>query len=49
MDLKKNYQFNVSIEISLDLELSFSLVTYQVDNVVALCSTNQIAEISAQW
>ena len=49
MDLKKSYQFSVSIEISLDLELSFSLVTYQVDNVVALGSTNQIAEISAQW
>ena len=47
MNLEKCYQCSVNIEISLDLKVYFSLVTCKIKNLIALCSTNQITEISA--
>ena len=47
MNLEKNYQCSVNIEISLDLKVYFSLVTYKINNLIALHSTNQITEIYA--
>ena len=40
---------NVTIrfEISLDLKVCSSLVTYKINNLIALRSTNRITEISA--
>ena len=49
MNLEKNYQCSVNIEISLDLKVYFSLVTYKINNSIALHSTNQITEIYALW
>ena len=49
MNLEKCYQCSVNIEISLDLKVYFSLVTCKINNSIALCSTNQINEISALW
>ena len=49
MNLEKSYQFSASIEISLDLKVYFSLVTCKIKNLIALCSTNKITEISAPW
>ena len=49
MNLKKSYQSSVCIEIFLDLKVYFSLVTCKINNLTALCSTNQITEISASW
>ena len=46
IDLGECYQFIVSIEISLDLKVYFSLVTYKINKLTALHSTNQITEIS---
>ena len=42
---------NVTIrfEISLDLKVCSSLVTYKINNLIALRSTNRITEISAPW
>ena len=47
MNLEKSYQCSVNIEISLDLKVYFSLVTYKINNLIALHSTNQITEIYA--
>ena len=47
MNLEKCYQCSVNIEISLDLKVYFSLVTCKINNLIALCSTNQMTEISA--
>ena len=47
MNLEKSYQCSVNIEISLDLKVYFSLVTFKINNLIALRSTNQITEISA--
>ena len=47
MDLEKCYQFSVSIEISLNLKVCFSLETHKFNKLIALRSTNQITEISA--
>ena len=47
MNLKKCYEFSVNIEISLDFEVYFSLVTCKINNLIALRSTSQIIEISA--
>ena len=47
MNLKKCYQCSVNIEISLNLKVCFSLETCKINNLIALCSTNQITEISA--
>ena len=49
MNLEKYYQCSVNIEISLDLKVCFSLVSCKINNLIALCSTNQIIEISASW
>ena len=49
MNLEKCYQCSVNIEISLDLKVSFSLVMCKSNNLIALCSTSQIIEISALW
>ena len=46
-DLEKYYQCSIRFEISLDLKVCFSLVTYKINNLIALRSTNQITEISA--
>ena len=42
---------NVTIrfEISLDLKVCSSLVTYKINNLIALRSANRITEISALW
>ena len=42
---------NVSIrfEIFLDLKVCSSLVTYKINNLIALRSANRITEISALW
>ena len=48
-NLEKCYQCSVNIEISLDLKICFSLVTYKINNLIALHSTNQTTEISAPW
>ena len=45
-NLEKCYQCSVNIEISLDLKVCFSLVTYKINNLIALRSTNHISEIS---
>ena len=42
MNLEKCYQCGVNIDISLDLKICFSLVTYKINNLLALRSTNQI-------
>ena len=47
MNFEKCYQCSVNIEISLDLKVSFSLVMCKSNNLIALCSTSQIIEISA--
>ena len=47
MNLEKNYQCSVNIEISLDLKVYFSLVTYKINNLIALRSSNQTTEIYA--
>ena len=47
MNLEKCYQSSVSIEISLDLKVYFSLVMCKINNLIALRSINQITEISA--
>ena len=47
MNLQNNYQCSVNIEISLNLKVYFSLVTFKINNLVALRLTNQITEISA--
>ena len=47
MDLERCYQCSVSIEIYLDLKVCYSLVMNKMNNLIALRSTNQIAEISA--
>ena len=47
MNLEKCYQCSVNIEISLDLKVYFSLVMCEINNLIALRSTNQITEISA--
>ena len=47
MNLEKNYQCSVNFETSLDLKVYFSLVTYKINNLIALHSTNQITEIYA--
>ena len=49
MDLANYYQSSVSIEIYLDLKICFSLVTYKIYNLIALCSTKQIIKISLPW
>ena len=49
MNLQNNYQCSVNIEISLNLKVYFSLVTFKINNLVALRLTNQITEISAPW
>ena len=49
MNLEKCYQCSVTIEISPDLKVYFSLVTCKINNLIALRSTNQIIEISAPW
>ena len=41
-NLEKCHQCSVSIEISLDLKVCFSLVTYKINNLIALCLTTQI-------
>ena len=46
-DLQKCYQCSISLEISPDLKVFFSLVTYKINNLIALRSTNQITKISA--
>ena len=46
-NLEKSYQCSVNIDISLDLKVCFSLVTYKINNLIALRSTNQVIEISA--
>ena len=46
-DLQTCYQSSVSIEIALNLNFCFSLVTYKINNVIAFCSTNQHTKISA--
>ena len=33
----------------LNLKACFSLVMYKINNLIALCLTNQITEISARW
>ena len=48
-NLDNCYQFSANIEISLDLNFYFSLVTRKSNNLIALHSTNQIIEISAPW
>ena len=45
-DLESCYQCSVSIEISLDPKVCFSLATYKINNLIALRSSNQINEIS---
>ena len=47
MNLEKNYQRSVNIEISLDLKVYFSLVTYKINNLIALRLSNQTTEIYA--
>ena len=47
MNLEKNYQCSVNIEISLDLKVYFSLVTYKINNLIALRLSNQTTEIYA--
>ena len=47
MNLEKCYQCSVNIEISLDLKVYFSLVTFKINNLIALRSTNQIIEVCA--
>ena len=49
MNLRKCYQCSGNIEISPDLKVYFSLVTCKIKNLIALCSTNQLTEISAPW
>ena len=49
MNLEKCYQCSGNTEISLDLKVYFSLVTFKINNLIALRSTNQITEISAPW
>ena len=46
MNREKCYQCSVNIEISLDLKVCYSLVTYKINNLIALRSTNHITEIS---
>ena len=46
-DLEKCYQCSVSTENSLNLKVFFTLVTYKINNLIALRSTTQITEISA--
>ena len=47
--LEKYYQHSVSIENSVDLKVCFSLLTYKVNNLLALRSTNQITGISVPY
>ena len=47
MNLEKCNQCSVNIEISLDLKVYFSLVTCKINNLIALCPTSHITEISA--
>ena len=47
MNLEKNYQCSANIEISLDLKVYFSLVTYKINNLIALRLSNQTTEIYA--
>ena len=49
MDLEKYYQCRVNIEIYLFLKLCFFPLTYKINNLIALCLTTQINEISASW
>ena len=48
-DLEKCYQCSVSIEISLDLKVYFSQVTYEINSLITILLSNQIPKISAQW
>ena len=48
-DFEKYYQCSVSTDISLDVKICFSLLTYRINKLIALRSTNQITEISAPW
>ena len=46
MNIEKCYQCSVNIEISLDLKVYFCLVSFKINNLIALRPTNQIIEIS---
>ena len=48
-NLEKCYQCSVSIVITLDLKVCFSLVRIKINILIAPCSTNKITEISAPW
>ena len=48
-NFQRRYQCSVNSENSLDLKVYFPLVTCKINNLIALRSTNQFAEISPPW
>ena len=48
-NFQRCYQCSVNSENSLDLKVCFPLVTCKINNLIALRSTNQVAEISPPW
>ena len=47
-DLVERYQFRVCIKTSLNLKVCFFLISYKINKLIVLRSTNQIAEISTR-